>query len=1103
MKKPDPSPVEDIVKIASELAVDSRKVYLNQACSGDAALRDEVEHRLAALQSAVSCPDQDLVSTEVDHDRATLTFEGVEGDTESSTVRDRLDELAEEVFSGHEQPGSTVGRYKLMQKIGEGGFGVVYMAEQSQPVRRRVALKIIKAGMDTRQVIARFEAERQALALMEHPNIAKVLDAGATDQGRPYFVMELVNGVSITNYCDEAKLDMKERLDLFKDVCSAIQHAHLKGIIHRDIKPSNVLVTLHSGKPLVKVIDFGIARATNQKLTDKTLFTNFGQMIGTPTYMSPEQAVMSGLDVDTRTDVYSLGVLLYQLLTGATPLDEKTLRKAGFDEIRRMIREQEPPKPSTRLSTLADAVRLSVASSRQSNPQSLSKQLRGDLDWIVMKALEKDRNRRYESASDFAQDIDRYLNAEPVEAAAPTTAYKLKKYVQRHRGPVAVVAVIVLLLVGGIIGTATQAVRANRQAILAVQEADRADEEAARAKQAEAEAIRRREDAERETALSKESIDFLIGMFEEADPANALGEDITVLEVVGRAVDGMERRFKDRPLIKAELQSSLGNVLAALGRPGQAETLLRAAVHSSSRVVGEEHLVTLRFKNRLGYILHQQGAFNEAEQLYRDALEGRRELLGDQAPDTFSSSNNLGLLLMDRGKYVEAETLLSDALAGRRSKFGGKHTDTLTSINNLAILLMELGRYDEAENLFREALAGRRDILPDNHPSTRLTLNNLASLLQRRGNYSEAESLFREALLSAQEVLQENHPNILTSKNNLALLLKARGKYEEAETLYREVLEQRRDRLGELDPQTLNSFNNLGMLLLASGNYISAEPLLRKAYEGRRIKLGIDHPSVLESINNLAYLLLKRNELDAAEQLFREAAADMGVLLGEDNPKTLTLIDNHAGVLKTLGEFDKAEALYIKAMDGRRRRLGEDHADVYTSISNLGALYFARGDFVKAEKYCHDAMLGLKRVLGEDNPTTIKSIENFGRVLLSRGEYYKAEQQFKEALERYRRLLGDKHLVTLNSVNNIVQLADQLVLQDNPKTAEPLYQEALERYRVGLKQRHRITQSVAERYANCLDILGRPEEAKALRLEFEVRPPASPSDGQSSSDEEL
>ena len=331
-----------------------------------------------------------------------------------------------------EHPGTTIGRYKLLEEIAEGGMGVVYMAEQREPVRRKVALKIIKPGMDTREVIARFEAERQALAMMDHLNIAKVFDAGETASGRSYFVMELVRGISLTDYCDQNELTTRERLELFVQVCHAVQHAHQKGIIHRDLKPSNVMVTLYDGVPVPKIIDFGIAKATTGQLTDRSVFTHYGQMIGTPLYMSPEQAEMSGLDVDTRSDIYSLGMMLYELLTGSTPFDPERVQKAGYDEIRRMIREDEPPRPSARISTLGAAA-TTISTHRKTDPVKLSQLLQRDLDWIVMKALQKDRTRRYQTASDFARDIERYLHDEPVEARPPSLADRAAKWARRHR----------------------------------------------------------------------------------------------------------------------------------------------------------------------------------------------------------------------------------------------------------------------------------------------------------------------------------------------------------------------------------------------------------------------------------------------------------------------------------------------------------------------------------------------------------------------------------------------------------------------------------------------------------------------------------------------
>jgi serine/threonine protein kinase len=427
------SAVESIFLAALEKALpEERAVYLDRACGVDEALRQRVERLLSAhpkVGAFLQPPSLGQVLT--------------------------TDELAVP-----ERPGTAIGPYKLMEQIGEGGMGLVFVAEQQQPVRRKVALKVIKPGMDTRDVIARFEAERQALALMDHPNIARVLDAGATETGRPYFVMELVKGVLITEFCDQNQLTPRERLGLFVSVCQAVQHAHSKGVIHRDIKPSNILVTLQEGVPAVKVIDFGVAKAVGQSLTDKTVYTRFAQMIGTPLYMSPEQAA-GGSDLDTRCDVYALGVLLYELLTGTTPFDGKRLHKAAFDEIRRILREEEPPKPSTRLTTLGEGLS-AVSACRKMEPKKLSALMKGDLDWIVMKALEKDRNRRYETASAFAADVRRYLGEEPVEARPPSALYRFRKMARRNRVALTTAAVVAAALVAGIAVSSWEAVAAWR-----------------------------------------------------------------------------------------------------------------------------------------------------------------------------------------------------------------------------------------------------------------------------------------------------------------------------------------------------------------------------------------------------------------------------------------------------------------------------------------------------------------------------------------------------------------------------------------------------------------------------------------------------------------
>jgi serine/threonine protein kinase len=509
---------------------EEQRAYLEEVCGEDKELLGRVEALLKAHDEAGSFLQAPVLGPGVTIDESPLT----------------------------EGPGTKIGRYKLLQLIGEGGFGVVYMAEQEKPIRRRVALKIIKLGMDTNRVIARFEAERQALAMMEHPNIAKVLDAGATDTGRPYFVMELVKGIPITEYCDKNDLDTRQRLELFIDVCKAVQHAHQKGIIHRDIKPSNVMITLHDGKPVPKVIDFGIAKATQHRLTEKTLFTDFRHFMGTPVYMSPEQAEMSGLDVDTRSDIYSLGILLYELLTGSTPLEEKMLLNAAHDEMCRMIREEEPEKPSTRLSTLGEML-AEVAKHRHVQPDQLCKIVRGDLDWVVMKTLEKDRTRRYETANELVLDIERHLRDEPVVAGPPSAVYRIKKFLRRNRVLVTSVATVMVVLVGGIVASTIFAVRAERQA-----------------------------------KISQAVTDFLENdVLASVDPAKAKGLEVTVRYILDEASESMADKFEDEPLVEASIHQTLGSTYLSLGEYKAAEQHLERARQIRRERLGEEHSDTL------------------------------------------------------------------------------------------------------------------------------------------------------------------------------------------------------------------------------------------------------------------------------------------------------------------------------------------------------------------------------------------------------------------------------------------------------------------------------------------------------------------------------
>ncbi len=843
----------EAIEVASAV---ERAAFINGACGSDEELRRRVERLVDAHFKAgrfLETPPE------------SVTFsEGSAGPDEGA--------------------GTTIGPYKLLESIGEGGMGTVYMAEQTQPVRRKVALKIIKAGMDSKQVIARFEAERQALALMDHPNIAKVLDAGTTLAGRPYFVMELVKGIPITDYCDAAHLSPRERLELFVPVCQAIQHAHQKGVIHRDVKPTNVLVTLFDDKPVPKVIDFGVAKATAQRLTERTLFTGFGAVVGTLEYMSPEQAAMAGQDVDTRSDVYSLGVLLYELLTGTTPLERAKLRAAGYAEILRRIKEEEPPKPSTRLVESKETL-ASVAAQRRTEPARLTRLVRGELDWIVMRALEKDRTCRYDSASAFARDVQRFLDDETVEACPPSASYRLRKFARKNRALLATASAFAALLALGAAVSTWQAIRATRAEARANREraSATANYEVARgAVDSYLNTITEDADLNRTDfyQLRRKLLETALPFYEslirrapgegrqEADHARAyhrLGlvyfrtgateaalsnyrQAQAILERLAATPDGSTHR---EALVVA--QESSGLALKELGRLAEAEAEYRQALARSEEFAaaapkGDPHwqAVTARARWAIASVLDREGKTAPAEAAYRRAYEASR-ILAAQVPteltyqdDCARHGEELSSLLSKTDRMAEALVVMRQVIASRETILSGAPDDPerqrnlARSYTVLAQVLDGLNRYDEADEALRKALERFEDLcrrFPSvpNHRAQAVAIGmNRGRLLTLLLRFSEAETAYRAAIELADRLARDfpKQPEltalILGAHHGFATLLQAQDKHREAEDEFRLILPIKR-RLAAEFPDAPDLGSSLSESLCNLGNVLNEQ----------------------------------------------------------------------------------------------------------------------------------------------------------------------------------------------------------------------------------------------------------------------------------------
>jgi non-specific serine/threonine protein kinase/serine/threonine-protein kinase len=943
-----------------------------------------------------------------------------------------------------ERPGTVIGRYQLLGMLGRGGMGIVYRAEQLHPVRRQVALKLIKPGMDSEQAIVRFEAERQALALMDHSNIARVFDAGTTPAGRLYFVMELVEGIPLTKYCEENRLGLRARLQLFIELCHAIQHAHQKGIAHRDIKPSNALVTNCDGKPAVKVIDFGVAKAVTDacRLSDSTMLTAVGTPVGTYEYMSPEQA-HGGLQVDTRSDIYSLGVLLYELLTGTTPLERASVRNASEVEIRRRIQDEVPPRPSARV-----------------GDHERSRELRGDLDWIAVMALEKDPQRRYATANEMAADIERFLEGEPIVARPPSTAYLMGKFARRYRAPLAAAAVFVMLLAGATAVSVTLAIRARQAETNARQERDRAlaaeraaRQERDRAASAEGQAARERDAAiaqsrraDMETAVSAAANRFLeedvlaqASARQQLAGAAKADPDLKVRAALDRAATGIAGKFDAQPEVEASIRSTIGNAYLDLGLDEPAQQQLQRALDLDRRLFGAESPQAMKALGLIGKAHFQHRQYPEAEAAMRPLLSSLMKTRGPRDPETIQAASDLALIEAKAGKHAEAEKLAEEAARNAQTRFGAEHPLTLAALANLGNVYLAQdalpgefrtpGIFPKAIAIFLSVLDAQRRVLGADHPDTLDTMTGLSTSYHRAGNYEQAVALEREIMAIRTRVWGPEHPSTLAAMANLAADFEIQQKTPEAEAVNAKLL------------------------------------------EARKRVFGPDHPATLETMHNLA-ANLREHDPAAAEAMDEQILAIRRRTQGVENRETrdamISLVADYTMTMK----LPEAEKLQLELLDARRRFQGPDHPETRQAFGGLSKIYRGMGRFREAAGLDTTYLNQSVASNGPDN-----EFSHFRRMYLAWD--YLFLHEYDRALELSRiafpRLLAMDGWKSQRTKNCVYALAISLHALGKDDEAEPLLREAL--------AAHESTNAIEWRVYCVRALLGAVQKSPSLLIE--------------------
>jgi eukaryotic-like serine/threonine-protein kinase len=941
--------VREVLEAALDVSSKERAALLDDACMGDPALKQEVEELLAAYE-------------------------------EDFLEHTPLDEINRQLTKEPSLEGQFIGPYKIIRELGQGGMGAVFLALRADDqYKKRVAIKLVKRGMDTDYVLSRFRHERQILASLDHPNIARFLDGGATENGLPYFVMEYIEGQPIDKYCDENRLTTIERLKLFQTVCSAVYYAHQNLVVHRDLKPSNIIVTAE-GTP--KLMDFGIAKLLNPNLYAQTLVpTALTQRLMTPDYASPEQ--VKGRSITTASDVYSLGVLLYELLTGHRPYQFKSYTQ---EEIERVICEEQPEKPSTAIGRVettpspegATQIMITpeqVSLTREGQPDKLKKKLAGDLDNIVLMAMRKEPLRRYASVEQFSEDIRRHLEGLPCIARKDTFAYRAGKFALRNKIAVAVVAAFIILVVASAVVILNQSIRAAR--------------ERDKAKQVSA---------------------FLVELFNVSDPGEARGNMITAREILDKGAQRIERELADQPEVQATLMSTIGQVYVKLGLYEAALPLYEKALQTRLETAGEESVEYAESLNYLGVLYNAKSDYPNAERLFRQALAIRRRVLGKEHIEVARSLGNLAHTLNGKGDTQEAEPLFREAIAMHR-KVGGNE-QLATTLNNFALLLDNTGKYEEAEKLFKESLAMRRKLLGDDHPDVAGGINNLAGLYRRTNALPAAEQLFNESLTIARKSLGAEHPMVATIMNNLAIVLSSMDKKQAAERLYRTSLEIRRKHFGEENIDVATSLNNLGLLLYDGGNYAEAEKLYRQALAIHRKLLGDEHRSVAIDLNNLGILLNSKKDYPAAVDALRESLAVYRKSSGDETIDVARCLGNLGFALYEKGNYEEAEKMARQALEKRRRLLSPEHVEIALSLLSVGRMLSEQGKAQEAEPMIREGVEIRRKVLATGHWQVDEAESVLGGCLAALKRFEEAERLLLKsyAALKTKRPAGDRRI---------------------------------------------------------------------------------------------